>query len=117
MPIGDTKTISNQVFNAFQYVGQIASIKPLMFENTTVCSDQWLVAFETTKNPDLLSKIPRSTHIGNYKITKAKELRERNRTQSLLALETNFSQDNPYVKVLQEKEQTDKTTDTKDTTL
>ncbi|CAG8525924.1 13667_t:CDS:2, partial [Cetraspora pellucida] len=50
-------------------------------------------------------------------LKKAKELRGRNRTQSLLALETNFSQDNPYVKDSQEKEQTDETTDTKDTSL
>ncbi|CAG8727342.1 16612_t:CDS:1, partial [Cetraspora pellucida] len=50
-------------------------------------------------------------------LKEAKELRERNRTQSFLAPESNFSQDNPYVKVSQEKEQTDKTTDTRDTTL
>ncbi|CAG8691370.1 7553_t:CDS:2, partial [Cetraspora pellucida] len=92
MPMGVTKKISNQVLDAFQYVEQITSIKPLMFEGTTVCSDQWL-------------------------LKEAKEFRERNKTQSPLALETNFSQNNSYVKVLQEKEQTDETTDTKDTTL
>ncbi|CAG8530817.1 17622_t:CDS:2 [Cetraspora pellucida] len=104
MPIEDTKKISNQVLNAFQYVGQITSIKPLMFEGTTVCSDQWLMAFETTEDSDLLFKIPRSTHISNHKIT----------TKWREAPKICF-----YCKkeVLQEKEQTDETTDTKDTTL
>ncbi|CAG8512255.1 7129_t:CDS:2, partial [Cetraspora pellucida] len=49
-------------------IRQIASIKPLLFEGTSVCSDQWLITFETTEDSDLPSRIPRSTHINEEQV-------------------------------------------------
>ena len=54
---------------AFQNLGLITSIKPLLFESILVCSDQQIISFETTDDPDLSSRIPRSTYIGDYKVT------------------------------------------------
>ncbi|CAG8711222.1 5500_t:CDS:2, partial [Cetraspora pellucida] len=65
----DIKSISNEVLEAFQDIKQIASINPLFFEGTTVCSDQWLITFETTDDPELSIRIPRNTHINNHKVT------------------------------------------------
>ena len=50
-------------------MGQVVSIKPLFFEGTTVCSDQWLVTFEITEDPDLATRLPRSIHIDEHKVT------------------------------------------------
>ncbi|RIB24687.1 hypothetical protein C2G38_2167954 [Gigaspora rosea] len=51
------------ILEAFQDAGQIAAIKPLLYEET-ICSDQWLVTFEITDDPDLHFRIPRCTYIG-----------------------------------------------------
>src|SRR5690242_8119400 len=67
--MGDTKLISNHIVKAFHDMGQIASVKPLFYEGTTVCSDQWLITFETTDDPEIASRIPRTTHISNHKVT------------------------------------------------
>ena len=67
-PMGNITNISDSILLAFQDIGQIDSIKPLLFEGTSICTDQWLVTFETTEDPDLVSRIPRSTHIRNHRI-------------------------------------------------
>src|SRR6185436_9961892 len=68
MPLGDTKFISNQIIEAFQDVGQIALVKPLLFEETNFCSDLWLITFETTEDPDITKRIRTNIHIGSHKV-------------------------------------------------
>ncbi|CAG8805912.1 45943_t:CDS:2, partial [Gigaspora margarita] len=41
-------------------IGRIVAIKPFHIK---------LISFEITDDPDLLSRIPRSTHIGDHKVT------------------------------------------------
>ena len=62
-PMGESKSIGNFILEAFRDMGQVVSIKPLFFEGTTVCSDQQLIIFEITEDPDLATRLPRSTHI------------------------------------------------------
>src|ERR1043165_668623 len=67
--MGDSKSIENFILEAFKDIGQVVFIKPLFFEGTTVCSDQWLVTFEITEDPDLATRLLRSTHIDEHKVT------------------------------------------------
>ena len=68
-PMGDANTIGDFILEAFKDIGQVVSIKPLFFEDTTVCSDQWLVTFETTEDTELATRLPRSTHIDDHKVS------------------------------------------------
>jgi hypothetical protein len=67
-PMGNKETVGKQIQEAFRDIGQISAIKPLFYEGTSVCSDQWLVTFETTEDPQLSSRIPRSTHVGDHRV-------------------------------------------------
>src|SRR5207244_3736092 len=66
-PLGSLNYVNNLILEAFQDFGTIASIKPLFFEGTTVLSDQWLITFETTDNPDVAQRLSRTTHLDYHK--------------------------------------------------
>jgi hypothetical protein len=67
--LGDKDIISSLIKEAFEDIGQIASIKPLLIEGTPYLTDQWLIIFETTEDPELEGRIPRFTHLGDNKIS------------------------------------------------
>ncbi|RIB07978.1 hypothetical protein C2G38_2212870 [Gigaspora rosea] len=61
------KPYREQIKEAFQDIGNISSIKPLVYKGTSVLTNQWVVIFETTDDSDLASRIPRFTHIWDQK--------------------------------------------------
>jgi Zinc knuckle len=69
VPIGDKDFISNKLKEAFGDFGHIKSIKPLVYEDTPVCTDQWIILYETTEDPELEQKIPRHTSVWGQKVT------------------------------------------------
>src|SRR6185295_4957077 len=56
-PMGRKEFISDQIREAFQDIGVISSIKPLIHKGTSVMLDQWVIIFETTDDPDLTSRL------------------------------------------------------------
>ena len=69
MPLGNKEALSDSIKDAFEDIGKITSIKPLLIEGTPYLTDQWIVIFETTEDPYLEDKIPRFTHIWDNKVT------------------------------------------------
>lgn len=69
VPMGHKDRISNLIKEATEDFGKISSIKPMVYEGTPVCTNQWIVIFETTEDPDLIKRIPRYTHIWDQKVT------------------------------------------------
>src|SRR5690242_13240580 len=67
-PMDKKEHISEKIKEAFQDIGTISSIKPLVYKGTSVLSDQWVVIFETTEDPDLPSRISRFTDIWDHKV-------------------------------------------------
>jgi hypothetical protein len=63
VPLGNKEALSDTIKDAFEDIGKIASIKPLLIEGTPYLTDQWIIIFETTEDPCLEDKIPRFTHI------------------------------------------------------
>jgi len=63
MPLGNKEALSDSIKDAFEDIGKITSIKPLLIESIFYLTDQWIMIFETTKDPYLEDKIPRFTHI------------------------------------------------------
>jgi hypothetical protein len=69
VPLGNKETISDEIKKAFGNIGKVVSIKPLLIEGTPYLTDQWIVTFETTEDPDLEEKIPRFYIFMDNKIT------------------------------------------------
>src|SRR5260364_67974 len=60
--LGDKDEISDALRNAFENIGNVLSIRPLLIEGTLYLSDQWVVVFDTTDDSSLEERIPRFTH-------------------------------------------------------
>ncbi|CAG8687329.1 23025_t:CDS:2 [Dentiscutata erythropus] len=77
VPLGNKNQISDLIQEAFEDIGDISSIKPLLIEGTPYLTNQWIVIFKNTDDPNLESKIPRFTQVGDNKeeptITKVQE--------------------------------------------
>jgi hypothetical protein len=70
-PIGDRLEVSADIQSTFSKYGKITSIRPKLWEGTSLCSDKWSISFETTSLADpaeLTSKLPRTVKIGEHKI-------------------------------------------------
>src|SRR5260364_74810 len=67
--MGHKDHISNLIKEATEDFGKISSIKPMVYEGTPICTNQWIVIFEMTEDPDLIKRIPRYTHIWDQKVT------------------------------------------------
>src|SRR5205085_11760719 len=59
IPLLDKKLVSEAIKDVFEDVGKIISIKPLLIEGTPYLTDQWVIIFDTTNDPDLEKRIPR----------------------------------------------------------
>ncbi|CAG8720192.1 20177_t:CDS:2 [Racocetra fulgida] len=55
------KIISERIRKAFDDVGYIKSIKSLVYKNTPFCTNQWIILFDKTEDPNLEQRIPRHT--------------------------------------------------------
>ncbi|CAG8674143.1 5934_t:CDS:1, partial [Paraglomus brasilianum] len=62
VPLGNKNDITEALRESFGSFGNIVSIKPMLIEGTPYVSDQWIITFETTEDPDLENKLPRFTH-------------------------------------------------------
>src|SRR5947209_13442190 len=63
MPLGDKQKTSEAVKAVFDKYGKVASIKPKLWEGTTIVSDKWMVTLDTTEVTDLVTftnGLPRS---------------------------------------------------------
>jgi hypothetical protein len=69
VPLGNKLDISDALQKAFEYVGKIASIKPLLIDGTPYATDQWIIIFETTNDPEIENNIPRFTYVMDNKVT------------------------------------------------
>jgi hypothetical protein len=69
VPLGNKEHISEEIKEAFNDIGKIASIKPLLIEGTPYLTDQWIITFETTDDSDLEERIPRFYILLDNKIT------------------------------------------------
>src|SRR5690242_16195555 len=69
VPLGDKNLISEEIKKAFDNIGKIASIKPLLIEGTPYLTDQWIITFETTDDTELEERIPRFYILMDNKIT------------------------------------------------
>ena len=69
VPLGNRLDISDALLSAFEDVGKIASIKPLLIDGTPYATDQWIIVFETTHDPELENNIPRFTYVLDNKVT------------------------------------------------
>jgi hypothetical protein len=69
VPLNDKNLISEAIKDAFDGVGKIASIKPLLIEGTPYLTDQWIIIFDTTNDSDLENRIPRFYILQENKIT------------------------------------------------
>ena len=69
VPLGNKLDISDALQRAFEDVGKIASIKPLLIDGTPYATDQWIIVFETTNDPELENNIPWFTYVMDNKVT------------------------------------------------
>ena len=69
VPLGKKEEISEALLDAFESVGKVTSIKPLIIDGTPYTTDQWIIVFETTDDYDLENRIPRFTHVWDNKVT------------------------------------------------
>src|SRR5260363_82422 len=69
VPLGDKDEISDALRYAFENIGNVSSIRPLLIEGTPYLSNQWIVIFDTTGRLFFRGKNPRFTHIWDNKIT------------------------------------------------
>lgn len=69
VPLNNKNKVSNALLEVFEDIGKVVSIKPLLIEGTPYATDQWIVVFETTDDPELESRIPRFYLLWDNKIT------------------------------------------------
>jgi hypothetical protein len=69
MPIYNKQVLSDLLFETFEGICPIASIKPLIYTSTQFLSDQWMVSLDITDRESIVSKIPRVTNIRNHKVS------------------------------------------------
>jgi|GEM_PF-6935314 len=69
VPIDFQDDITKEIRETFDHVGKISSIKPLVFEGTSILSNQWVVIFDITDDPDINKRIPRFITIMDQKVT------------------------------------------------
>ncbi|CAG8590234.1 8561_t:CDS:2, partial [Cetraspora pellucida] len=72
VPIMDKDTISEEIKWAFDEVGTIMAIKPLLYEGTPIQSDQWGIIFDITEDAKLAERMPRYVNIIDQKFKKHK---------------------------------------------
>ncbi|RIB24650.1 hypothetical protein C2G38_2168076 [Gigaspora rosea] len=69
VPIDFQESITKEIKDTFEHVGKISSIKPLVFEGTSILSNQWVVIFDITNDPDITKRLPRFITIMDQKVT------------------------------------------------
>ncbi|CAG8540920.1 16340_t:CDS:2 [Racocetra fulgida] len=69
IPIDFQEDITKEIKNTLEHVGKISSIKPLVFEGTSILSNQWVVIFDISDDPDIPKQMPRFIIIMNQKVT------------------------------------------------
>ena len=67
--LGNKEYISNLVKEVFEDFGKISSIKPLLIEGTPYMTDQQIIIFDNTDDPELETRIPRFTSIEDNRVT------------------------------------------------
>src|SRR5947209_1573528 len=62
MPLCNKQEVIQKLLEIFDKIDKIAMIKLKLWEETSICSDNWLITFDTTKVQDLsaiTANIPR----------------------------------------------------------
>ena len=68
VPITDKEVITEEIKAVFGRIGTIMAIKSLLYEETPIQSDQWVVIFDATEDYCLTSRIPRFVSIMDQKV-------------------------------------------------
>src|SRR5947209_2549820 len=71
MPLGNKQKTAEAVKEVFDKHGLVTTIKPKLWEGTTIASDKWMVTLDTTNKTDLVAftnKLPRSINILGEKV-------------------------------------------------
>jgi len=69
MPIYNKEVLSDLLYETFEGICPIASIKPLVYTSTQFLSDQWMVSLDITDKESIVAKIPRVTNIRNHRVS------------------------------------------------
>jgi hypothetical protein len=57
VPLNNKERVSKAILETFENFGKITAIKPLLIEGTPYATDQWVIIFETTDDPELEARI------------------------------------------------------------
>jgi hypothetical protein len=71
MPLGNKQKTADVVKEVFDKHGLVTTIKPKLWEGTTIASDKWMVTLDTTEEDDLTAftnKLPRTVNISGEKV-------------------------------------------------
>ena len=71
VPLCDKTETTNVILRTFEKIGKVASIKPKLWEGTSICSDNWLVTFDVTEQDALAAltgQIPRLVTINGDRV-------------------------------------------------
>jgi hypothetical protein len=71
VPLCDQMEMSDKIYETFEKYGKIATIKPKLWEGTTLCSDNWLLTFDVTGHKDvssLTNNLPRLISINGDRV-------------------------------------------------
>src|SRR6266487_1753638 len=71
MPLGNKQKTAEATKEVFDKYGLVITIKPKLWEGTTIASDKWMVTMDTTDSDDLITftnKLPRSVNVLDEKV-------------------------------------------------